>query len=261
MSYECVSTHYHLLSTIYQNYPLPTTHYSLLTTHYSLPTTHYPLLTTHYPLPTTHYPLPTTHYHLHRNTFFPILHSQTTRPMKHTIWIGLVMSIISAYTGRANTPQNAEFIALYQAIINGGLTEPEGSGKANAALSTISSIAYNSNSSLNKLAESILAVYKNYEYVRHGQPVLLKPQSPKKDKSIFYIMPNPATTSVVCKLWQPLEQHSRLLVSDFSGRIVISVFVPSASLQVALDISQLNNGIYFCRLDGTGSVQKLVVVK
>ncbi|PSJ77833.1 hypothetical protein C7N43_06370, partial [Sphingobacteriales bacterium UPWRP_1] len=32
-----------------------------------------------------------------------------------------------------NTPENAEFIALYQAIINGGLTEPEGSGKAAAA--------------------------------------------------------------------------------------------------------------------------------
>ncbi|HRI28615.1 MAG TPA: T9SS type A sorting domain-containing protein [Chitinophagales bacterium] len=160
-----------------------------------------------------------------------------------------------------DTPDNLEFKALYLAIINGGLAEPEGSGKSSAALTMISSIAGNDNSILSPLAESVLAVYQNQEYIRHGQPVSLNSQSPKKDKSIFYIMPNPATTSVVCKLWQPLEQHSRLLVSDFSGRIVMSVFVPSASLQVALDISQLNKGIYFCRLDGTGSVQKLVVVK
>ncbi|QQS29072.1 MAG: T9SS type A sorting domain-containing protein [Sphingobacteriales bacterium] len=160
-----------------------------------------------------------------------------------------------------NTPENAEFIALYQAIIEGGLEEQEGSGKTNAALSTISAIAANSNSVHSALAESVLAVYSNQDYIRHGQPVQLNLSPLLKNTNIFRLIPNPASTNVVCKFLHPLKQNGRFQVFDFSGREVISIFVPRASVEMDLVISQLNTGIYFCRLEGIGSVQKLAIVK
>ncbi|QQS30171.1 MAG: T9SS type A sorting domain-containing protein [Sphingobacteriales bacterium] len=171
---------------------------------------------------------------------------------------GLFEQALHELQNLPETPENAEFIALYQAIIQGGI---EGSGKSDVAISTMNSIAENSNSPFYILAESVLANYRNKEYIRHGQPVNLKLLITPKDKSYFQIIPNPAASSIVCKFVEPLDQNCRLFIYDCSGKIAISVFVPIASLQTNVNIDLLNNGIYFCRLEGSGSVQKLVVVK
>lgn len=105
---------------------------------------------------------------------------------------GLYEQALTELQNLPNTPENAEFIALYQAIIEGGI---EGSGKSDVSLSTMNSIAENRNSPFNKLAESVLANYRNIEYIRHGQLVNLKLLTTQKNKNNFQIIPNPAAFS------------------------------------------------------------------
>jgi len=178
--------------------------------------------------------------------------------MKHTIWIGLVMSIISAYVGRVNTPQNAEFIALYQAIINGGLAEPEGSGKAAAATATVSDIAQNVLSANSSLAQNILAVYKNTDYIRHGEPVNLPGKSLLKEPA-FKLMPNPAQDQIAIEFTKPIKPRQTLQIYNLQGQLVVTQ--KDIAQNTPVNVAMLQNGMYFCRLSDEADVVKLVIVR
>ena len=170
------------------------------------------------------------------------------------------MSIISAYVGRVNTPQNAEFIALYQAIINGGLAEPEGSGKAAAATATVSNIAENVLSKNSYLAQSVLAVYTGADYVRHGIPVRtnLKYNATFPD---FDLTPNPANNTVSVLFRKPITQKCHLQIYHLSGQLVKKVEISPNSTVINMNIENMAAGVYFCRLSTGTTTSKLVVIK
>jgi hypothetical protein len=160
----------------------------------------------------------------------------------------------------SNTPENAEFVALYNAIISGGLDEQTGSGKADIALATVNEVVANKTSSQQTLAESILAVYKNSDYVRHAAPINYKKASNDLNPE-FTISPNPAKNSVVLNFTQPTAHNGYVQLLDINGRLQQQVNIAANSTACTVDITTLQTGIYYCRLNNGQTTAKLVIIK
>ena len=136
----------------------------------------------------------------------------------------------------------------------------EGSGKSSTATATVSAIAQNALSGNNVLAQSVLAVYKGADYIRHGEPVNLK-HSPIYVQPDFDIAPNPTSNVVNINIIKPVSENRNLLVYRPDGQLVLNVIVSANSRRLTLDTQQLHSGIYFCKLTNSNSTAKLVIVK
>ncbi len=154
-----------------------------------------------------------------------------------------------------NTPKNAEFIALYQAIIEGGL---EGSGKAAAATALISNIAENTLSKNSSLAQSILAVYKEVDYTRKGAPIKLSNRVMEKSPC-FKLMHNPAQDLVNVWFTKMVKPQQTLEIYNLQGQLILTQ--KDIAQNTTVYVSALQNGMYFCRLSDETDVVKLVVVR
>jgi len=154
-----------------------------------------------------------------------------------------------------NTPDNAEFIALYQAIIEGGL---EGSGKSSAATVTVNTIADNAVSTHKTLAQSVLAIYKGSDYTRHGAPINL-PNSSLLRVSAFNLLPNPAQDQVTVMFTRYVKPNQTLEIFDLQGRLVL--IQKNVAQNTLVNIANLQTGVYFCRLSDEADVVKLAVVR
>ena len=81
----------------------------------------------------------------------------------------------------------------------------------------------------------------------------------------FSVYPNPANRFVYALLNNDAATTALISVSDMSGRTIINeeVNAQKGQQQVALDVNQLNPGIYFINLyeNGTIQTQKLVIMK
>ncbi|QQS27568.1 MAG: T9SS type A sorting domain-containing protein [Sphingobacteriales bacterium] len=154
-----------------------------------------------------------------------------------------------------NTPENAEFIALYQAIIEGGL---EGSGKANIAAVMVNNIAENTLSKNSALAQSVLAVYKSTDYIRHGATINLLANNVVKIPN-YKLVPNPAQDQVTVMFTRYVIPNQTLEMFDVQGRLVL--IQKNIAQNTLVNVSMLQTGMYFCRLSDEADVVKLVVVR
>ncbi|QQS30176.1 MAG: T9SS type A sorting domain-containing protein [Sphingobacteriales bacterium] len=154
-----------------------------------------------------------------------------------------------------NTPENAEFIALYQAIIEGGL---EGSGKSSAAIVTVNTIADNAVSTHKTLAQSVLAIYNGADYIRHGAPINL-PNSGRLQVSAFNLLPNPAQDQVTVMFTRYVKPNQTMKIFDLQGRLVL--IQKDIAQNTLVNVAKLQTGIYFCRLSEEADVVKLVIVR
>lgn len=154
-----------------------------------------------------------------------------------------------------NTPENAEFIALYQAIIEGGL---EGSGKANIAAATINNIAENEFSKNSALAQSVLAVYKKTDYTRKGAHFNL-PNRVMDKSPCFKLLPNPAQDYVNIWFTKAIKPLQTLEIYNLQGQLVLTQ--KDIAQNATIYISALQNGMFFCRLSDETDVVKLVIVR
>lgn len=157
-------------------------------------------------------------------------------------------------------PETAEFKALYTAIINGGLADPDGSGKADMAVAAISEVSRNPQSPNKALAENILAVYRSKEYVRHAEPVPAKAVAGNYAPD-FLIMPNPASHSATLSFYKPIANATELLLFNTNGQLLQNMPLDKGTITTSLPIGKLQSGIYFCRLANSGYTAKLVIVK
>jgi len=154
-----------------------------------------------------------------------------------------------------NTPENAEFIALYQAIIEGGL---EGSGKANIAAVMVNNIAENTLSKNSALAQSVLAVYKSTDYIRHGATINLLANNVVKIPN-YKLVPNPAQDQVTVMFTRYVKPNQILEIFDLQGRLVL--IQKNIAQNTLVNVAKLPTGIYFCRLSEEADVVKLVIVR
>lgn len=170
---------------------------------------------------------------------------------------GLYEHALDELQNLPNTPENAEFIALYQAIIEGGL---EGNGKTSESAAKVSQLADDVLSTHQSLAQSVLAVYKSADYVRHGMPIRtnLKYNTILPD---FDLAPNPASNMVKILFRNPITEKCHLQICHLNGRFVKNVEVSANSTALHLNIENLATGIYFCRLSTGTTTSKLVVIK
>ncbi|QQS27566.1 MAG: T9SS type A sorting domain-containing protein [Sphingobacteriales bacterium] len=154
-----------------------------------------------------------------------------------------------------NTPENAEFIALYQAIIEGGL---EGSGKANIAATTVNNIAENTLSKNSALAQSVLAVCKSIDYIRHGATINLLANNVVKIPN-YKLVPNPAQDQLIITFRQPIKTNQTLEIYNLQGQLVVTQ--KGIEQNTLVNVAMLRSGIYFCRLSDEVDVVKLVIVR
>ncbi len=124
---------------------------------------------------------------------------------------GLYEQALTELQNLPNTPENAEFIALYQAIIEGGI---EGSGKTVAANATVSAIASNALSAHQSLAQSVLAIYKDAEFVRHGAPINFQVNNHLRETT-FKLLPNPAQDQITVKFTKTVKPIKTLEIYDY----------------------------------------------
>ena len=155
-----------------------------------------------------------------------------------------------------DVPENAEFVALYNAIISGGLQEQAGGGKADMAAAAVAEVAANTQSSYQSLAENILAVYRGYDYVRYAAPITYKSNAPARG-AMFSLAPNPAQNKVAIT-WQLNIKTADVMIYDINGRL-LSTFA-NITNGTSIGTESLPNGLYYCRLSGIAGTEKLVII-
>ncbi|QQS29070.1 MAG: T9SS type A sorting domain-containing protein [Sphingobacteriales bacterium] len=168
---------------------------------------------------------------------------------------GLFEQALHELQNLPETPENAEFIALYQAIIQGGI---EGSGKSDVAAATINNIAENEFSKNSALAQSVLAVYKSTDYVRHGATINLLANNVVKIPN-YKLVPNPAQDQVTVMFTRYVKPNQTLEIFDLQGRLVL--IQKNVAQNTLVNIANLQTGVYFCRLSDEADVVKLAVVR
>ena len=160
----------------------------------------------------------------------------------------------------STTLDNAEFIALYTALMDSTLnTTPTEGGRIAMALNQTQAIANNPQSGNKTLAEAVLALCQNADYVRYGDPISFKTNEPVKGNADFKLIPNPAQDVVMLQLLQPINNSSNLLVYDISGRLVITI--NGVYNGMPINVQYLQTGMYYCRLLDSNKTEKLVIIR
>ena len=160
----------------------------------------------------------------------------------------------------STTADNAEFIALYTALMDSTLnTTPTEGGRTAMALNQTQAIANNPQSENKTLAEAVLALCQNTDYVRYGDPISFKTNEPVKGNADFKLIPNPAQDVVTLQLLQPINTLSTLLVFDISGRLITTI--NSVYNGMPINVQYLQTGMYYCRLLDSNKTEKLVIIR
>lgn len=160
--------------------------------------------------------------------------------MKHTIWIALVMSIISAYAGRAST-----------ANLTGS------SGKNADAAFVLQQVALNKTDARQTMAESMFALLYGNSYLRTVQDNAAN-NTHFSSKPTFILAPNPANNSTAIYWHNVLVVSSDVYITDIAGRIVKTYHNLQNGQQINTD--NLPNGIYYVHASALFATQKLVIV-
>ena len=79
--------------------------------------------------------------------------------------------------------------------------------------------------------------------------------------SEFTISPNPAKNSVVLNFTQPTAHNGYVQLLDINGRLQQQVNIAANSTACTVDITTLQTGIYYCRLNNGQTTAKLVIIK
>lgn len=153
-----------------------------------------------------------------------------------------------------NTPKNAEFIALYQAIIEGGLEgiePPAGSGKTMSLQEQlIRTTATSNNKAIAVQAEVVMNSYYNYLFNKNINSTLLKGTLAKQPVATWSLLPNPAKNKQVIfsiKSGNLSEYNTvELRIYSFNG-IFIQQFSGIKNNQT-LSLADMSTGIYLCVL-------------
>ena len=153
--------------------------------------------------------------------------------------------------------ENAEFIALCTAIMDSTLSNSEG-GRVATALAQTQQIANNTDSKNKTLAEAVLSICRNADYVRHGEPINWKNNAPIGSNVAFNLVPNPAQDVVTIEV-PNFTAPILLSICDISGREVKQVWIQNT--HTTIPTQTLSNGIYICKLAGSNETQKLVIIK
>ncbi len=155
---------------------------------------------------------------------------------------------------------NAEFIALYTALMDSTLnTTPTEGGRIAMALNQTQAIANNPQSENKTLAEAVLALCQNADYVRYGDPISFKTNQPVKGNVDFKLIPNPTKDVVTIQLPNISNEPLSLTICDISGRLVQTI--PIQGNTTTISTQQLATGMYLCKLSNSSQTQKLVVIK
>ena len=157
---------------------------------------------------------------------------------------------------------NAEFIALCTAIMDSTLStsDTEG-GRLASALQQTQHIANNANSNNQTFAEALLALYKNADYVRHGEPLDLKyALHPALNGNSFSIVPNPAQDVVTITRHTETTEATHFIIYDLNSKVVATIPVNKGTQQLSVSCSYLPSGMYYCRFVNGIGVEKLVII-
>lgn len=91
-------------------------------------------------------------------------------------------------------------------------------------------------------------------------------QAPEKPDPDFIVFPNPASDNIIVSFWAKPSEITGLTIVNINGQVVDEQHISHLRLgenQVVVNISNLENGIYYCRLtiDGNpGPARKFIVV-
>ena len=154
--------------------------------------------------------------------------------------------------------ENAEFIALCTAIMDSTLSNSEG-GRVATALVQTQQIANNTDSKNKTLAEAVLSICRNADYVRHGEPINWKNNAPIGSNVAFNLVPNPAQDMVTIELSALNNEVFSLIIYDLSGKMVQTVSLQSTTTTISTQ--GLTTGMYLCKLSNSNQTQKLVIIK
>ena len=156
-----------------------------------------------------------------------------------------------------DTPENIDFKAIYQAILD-GLGEG-GSGKAEQeAEENVRRIA-DAPTANRTLAESALATYKGTRYVRATAPLRFDLPEKNDAEPTFELLPNPTSGTATAYFKLPPDAGEEFLLHDLTGKFVQRI--PLAQGQRSLQLTDLRAGVYLCKLKGKPGVVKLAVIK
>lgn len=158
----------------------------------------------------------------------------------------------------SSSVENAEFIALCTALMDSTLSSSEG-GRVATALAQTQQIANNANSHHKTLAEAVLSIYRNADYVRHGEPISWKDNTTIGSNVAFNLVPNPAQDMVRIELSAFSSEVLSLIIYDLSGKMVQTTSLQSTTTTISTQ--GLPTGMYLCKLSNTNQTQKLVIIK
>ena len=164
---------------------------------------------------------------------------------------------ISLLWGVVAKTENIEFIALYNAIMDGSF-DPNAGGRM-ATTANTQRVANNPQSDNKTLAETALALFRDAEYVRYGIPIKRNAANQLGDNANFRFIPNPTQDVVTLQLLQPINNSSNLLVYDISGRLVITI--NGVYNGMPINVQYLQTGMYYCRLLDSNKTEKLVIIR
>ena len=154
--------------------------------------------------------------------------------------------------------ENAEFIALCTAIMDSTLSSSEG-GRVATALAQTLQIANNTDSKNKTLAEAVLSICRNTDYVRHGEPINWKTNTPIGSNVAFNLVPNPAQDVVTIEVNDLTEKEVWLSIYDVNGRLMSHNLIQGYT--TTLSTQGMVSGIYWCKLSNSNQTQKLVIIK
>ena len=81
-------------------------------------------------------------------------------------------------------------------------------------------------------------------------------------KNEFTIFPNPATSELKVQSSKLKVESATVAVFTITGKKCLSKYVPAGSSEIEIEISSLNSGMYFCKIQfEDGCVTKKIVVK
>ena len=167
------------------------------------------------------------------------------------------ISLLWGIAGQAKT-ENIEFIALYNAIMDGSF-DPNAGGRM-ATTANTQRVANNPQSENKTLAETALALFRDAEYVRYGVPINRKTNLSSSLQHSFTIVPNPAQDVVNIVLLNEKTEATNFVIYDLNGKVVATIPVSKGTQQLSLNISHLPSGMYYCRLANSIGVEKLVII-
>jgi len=169
-----------------------------------------------------------------------------------------------------DTPKNAEFIALYQAIIEGGLEgiePPAGSGKTMSIQEQlIRTTATNANKAVAVQAEVLMNSYYNYLFNKNINSTLLKGTLAKQPIATWSLLPNPVENKQVVFSSKPgaLLGHSSAVLKIYSFNGTLIRQISDLKNNDTILLTDIPAGIYSCVLYADRhylGIQKLVVVQ